>query len=72
MGGWLPYSPAVANSPTFQRWLKNDPQFQAFLDILASPNCKAPPAVANLSFLQDLITHAEDQPFRVWRRQRKP
>ncbi len=61
MGGWLPYSPAVANSPTFQRWLKNDSQFQAFLDILASPNCKAPPAVANLQFLQDLIQRAEDQ-----------
>lgn len=61
MGGWLPYSPAVANSPTFQRWLKMDPQFQTFLDILASPNCKAPPPIANLPFLRDLITRAEDQ-----------
>ena len=61
MGGWLPYSPSVANSPTFQKWLKSNSQFQAFLDILASPNCKAPPAIANLSFLQDLITRAEDQ-----------
>lgn len=64
MGGWLPFSPAVAKSPTFQRWLKKDPQFQAFLDILASPNCKAPPAVANLQFLNDLITSAEDQAVR--------
>lgn len=61
MGGWLPYSPAVANSPTFQKWLKSNSQFQAFLDILASPNCKAPPAIANLAFLHDLITRAEDQ-----------
>lgn len=61
MGGWLPYSPAVAKSPTFQKWLKQDPQFQAFLDILASPNCKAPPAIANLAFLSDLITRAENQ-----------
>jgi multiple sugar transport system substrate-binding protein len=61
MGGWLPYSPAVANSPTFQRWLKKNPQFQAFLDILASPNCKPPPSIANLSFLRDLINRAEDQ-----------
>jgi len=61
MGGWLPYSPAVAKSPTFQKWLKTNPHFQAFLDILASPNCKAPPAIANLSFLQDLITRAENQ-----------
>ncbi|HTQ08524.1 MAG TPA: ABC transporter substrate-binding protein [Fimbriimonadaceae bacterium] len=61
MGGWLPYSPAVANSPTFKRWLKRDPQFQAFLDILASPNCKAPPPIANLAFLYDLITQAEAQ-----------
>jgi ABC-type glycerol-3-phosphate transport system substrate-binding protein len=60
MGGWLPYSPAVAASPTFQRWLKRDPQFKAFLDILASPNCKAPPPVANLQFLDDQIQRAED------------
>lgn len=64
MGGWLPYSPAVANSPTFQRWLKKDPQFQAFIDILGSPNCKAPPAIANLRFLYDLITRAEDDAVR--------
>ena len=60
MGGWLPYSPAVANSPTFQKWLKGDKEFQAFLDILASPNCKAPPPIANLQFLNDQIQHAED------------
>lgn len=64
MGGWLPYSPAVANSPTFQKWLKTNPQFQAFLDILASPNCKAPPPIPNLSFLYDLLTRAEDQALR--------
>ena len=64
MGGWLPYSPAVAKSPTFQKWLKHDSQFQAFLDILASPNCKAPPPIANLQFLNDLITRAEDQATR--------
>lgn len=64
MGGWLPYSPAVANSPTFQKWLKTNPQFQAFLDILASPNCKAPPPIPNLSFLNDLIFRAEDQALR--------
>lgn len=64
MGGWLPYSPAVANSPTFQKWLRTNPQFQAFLDILASPNCKAPPPIPNLSFLNDLIFRAEDQALR--------
>ena len=61
MGGWLPYSPAVAKSPTFQKWLKANPQFQAFLDILASPNCKAAPPIANQQFLNDLITRAENQ-----------
>ncbi|AIE86478.1 sugar ABC transporter substrate-binding protein [Fimbriimonas ginsengisoli Gsoil 348] len=64
MGGWLPYSPAVAKSPTFQKWLKGDKEFQAFLDILASPNCKAPPPIANLQFLNDLISRAEDQAVR--------
>jgi len=61
MGGWLPYSPAVANSPTYQKWLTGDSQFRAFLQILASPNCKPPPAIANLQFLDDLIAHAEDE-----------
>lgn len=64
LGGWLPYSPEVANSPTFQRWLKANPQFQAFLDILASPNCKAPPAIPNFQFLNDLVYRAEDQAVR--------
>lgn len=64
LGGWLPYSPAVANSPTFQKWLRVNPQFQAFLDILASPNCKPAPTIPNLSFLNDLITRAEDQSLR--------
>ncbi|MCW5941175.1 MAG: ABC transporter substrate-binding protein [Fimbriimonadaceae bacterium] len=64
LGGWLPYSPAVANSPTFQRWLRTNPQFQAFLDILASPNCKAPPPIANLQFLTDQIYRAEDRAVR--------
>ena len=64
MGGRLPYSPAVAHSPTFQRRLKGNPQFQAFLDILGSPNCKAPPPIANQQFLTDLIYRAEDQSTR--------
>jgi len=64
MGGWLPYSPAVANSPTFQTWLKKDPQFQAFIDILGSPNCKAPPEIANLRFYFDLIQEEEDNVVR--------
>ena len=64
LGGWLPYSPAVANSPTFQKWLKQNPQFQAFLDILGSPNCKGSPPIANLQFLNDLIGRAEDQAVR--------
>jgi len=61
IGGWLPFSPAVANSPNYQNWLKSHRQFQAFLDILGSPNCKAPPAIANVQFLEDLIGRAEDQ-----------
>jgi multiple sugar transport system substrate-binding protein len=61
LGGWLPMSPAVANSPTFQKWLRANPQFQAFLDILASPNCKAMTSIPNLQFLLDQITRAEDQ-----------
>jgi multiple sugar transport system substrate-binding protein len=60
MGGWLPYSADVANTPTFQRWLSKNRQFKAFLDILGSPNCKAPPPIANYQYLNDLIGQAED------------
>jgi len=64
LGGWLPLSPAVTNSPNFQAWLKENPQFKAFLQILASPNCKPMPAIANLQFLNDQISRAEDQAVR--------
>ncbi len=64
MGGWLPYSPAVANSPKFQKWLKENNQFQAFLDILSSPNCEAAPPLANLQYMMDLVNKAEDEAVR--------
>ena len=31
-GGWLPLSPKVVQTETFQKWLNGNPQFGAFLD----------------------------------------
>lgn len=64
MGGWLPLTPAVVNSPTYQAWIKDNPQYQVFIDILSSPNCVPMPTVAYLQFLNDQIGRAEDQAVR--------
>lgn len=63
-GGWLPLSPRVANSPIYQAWLRENPQFQAFLDILSSENVRSKPTIANLQFLIDQVSRAEDRAIR--------
>jgi len=63
-GGWLPLSPKVVQTKTFQKWLKGNPQFQTFLDIAGSPNCKPLPPVPYLQYLIDGIAKAEDRAVR--------
>ncbi|MBX3118304.1 MAG: ABC transporter substrate-binding protein [Fimbriimonadaceae bacterium] len=59
-GGWLPYSPKITETKTFQAWLQKNPQFQAFIDIIDSPNCKTMPEVPYLQFLNDQTGRASD------------
>lgn len=63
-GGWLPLSPKVVQTDTFQKWLNGNPQFGAFLDILDSENCRPMPPVPFLEFLNQQISRAEDRAVR--------
>ena len=63
-GGWIPLSPDVANAPAYQKFLKENPQFRTFVDILAGPNCQAKPRVGILEYYLDQINRAQDQAFR--------
>ena len=63
-GGWIPLSPDVAHSPTYEEYVKKNPRFQTFIDILDGPNCHAYPPVGYLGFLLDQLTRAEDSALR--------
>lgn len=63
-GGWVPLSPDVANSPIYQGFLHDNPQFKTFIEILSSQNCVAKPSVGYLQYYLDQISRAEDQALR--------
>ena len=63
-GGWLPLSPDVANSPIYSSYLKENPQFKTFVNILGGPNCHSMPSVGYLQFYLDQIQRAEDSALR--------
>jgi multiple sugar transport system substrate-binding protein len=63
-GGWLPLSPDVAHSPTYEGYVKQNPRFQTFIDILDGPNCHAYPPVGYLAYLLDELQRAEDTALR--------
>lgn len=60
-GGWIPLSPRVVQTKTFQKWLKENPQFQTFLNIVESKNCRPLPPVPYLQYLLDRISKTEDR-----------
>lgn len=64
LGGWVPLSPDVANSPIYREFLKENPQFQTFIDILAGPNCHSKPSIGFLQYYMDQISRVEDQALR--------
>ncbi len=63
-GGWLPLTPKVVETKTFEAWLNENPQFRAFISILGSPTCRPMPPVPYLHFLNDQIGRAEDRAVR--------
>ena len=58
--GWLPTSPQMAASPTYQAYLKRFPQYRTFVDLAASDNIETIPPVPYQLFLMDHITTTDD------------
>ncbi|MBI1333817.1 MAG: extracellular solute-binding protein [Armatimonadetes bacterium] len=63
-GGWVPLSPDVAKAPIYQEFLKDNPQFKTFIDILSGPNCHSKPPIGYLQYYMDQISRVEDQALR--------
>lgn len=58
--GALPTCPAVTDAPIFQKYLKENPQLQTFVDMLSSKNLQAVPPVPYAVFLYDRLDRADD------------
>lgn len=63
-GGWLPITPDVARAPIYQDYIKKYPQFQTFVDILASPNVQVSPPVPGQAHLMSRLQWAEEAALR--------
>lgn len=59
-GGWVPLSKDIADSPIFRKYLKENPRFETFIDILNGDNCHPYPPVPYLQFLLDQLNRTED------------
>lgn len=63
-GAWLPLSPDVANAPIYKDYLKQNPEFKTFVDMMPSENIDVSPPVSFQVFLNDQIARAEDRAVR--------
>lgn len=57
--GWLPNSPAMANSPIYQAYLRQYPQYRTFVELAASENIVTTPPVPYQLFLNDQIANVD-------------
>ncbi|MCX7017717.1 MAG: ABC transporter substrate-binding protein [bacterium] len=64
-GGWMPINQAIVDSPDFQQYLKEHPQFRAFVDTLPSPNLQVAPPVTYQNFFMDRLTQMADRVMRL-------
>ena len=58
--GWLPSSARMAQSPDYQAFLHQYPQYKTFVDLAASPNIITTPPVPYQLFLMDRISAVDD------------
>lgn len=58
--GWLPPTPQVAETPHYRRFVKTNPQFKTFTDLLCSPNIVPPPPLPFQLFFFDHIRRADE------------
>ncbi len=57
---WLPDSAQMANTPVYQAYLRQYPQYRIFVDLAASKHISTLPPVPYSVFLQDHITSDDD------------
>lgn len=58
--GWLPASPQISKTETYRAYVRAHPQFQTFIDLLASPNIEPTPPVPFQLLLFDQIKQVND------------
>ena len=63
-GGWLPLTPAIANAPAYQAYLRKFPRFRTFVDMMPSPNLRSKAPVAYQEFLDQVVSKAEEAAVR--------
>jgi multiple sugar transport system substrate-binding protein len=59
-GGWMPINAKVANAPAYQKYVRENPQFKTFLDLMPSENLEPSPPVSYQIFLTDRIGRTDD------------
>ena len=63
-GGWLPITPDVAGAPRYQQYIRENPEFETFVKVLASPHVQVSPPVPVQAYLMNRIGSAEDAALR--------
>lgn len=58
--GWLPFSPAVADSPDFRAFVKKYPQFKTFLGLMTSENLQVAPQGPLQAYAMDADVKANE------------
>jgi len=63
-GGWLPMTRPVAESKTYQTYLRNYPEFKQFVDLMPSKQFQPLPPVTVEMFIADKINQNQDLALR--------
>jgi hypothetical protein len=56
----MPINAKVANAPAYQKYVRENPQFKTFLDLMPSENLEPSPPVSYQIFLTDRIGRTDD------------
>ncbi len=60
-GGWLPMTRLTARSKAFQKYARENPGFQTFLDLMNSDSLEPLPPIPIQNFIGDKINEAQDR-----------
>ena len=60
-GGWLPMTRTTARSKAFAKYVRENPQFKTFLDLMESDALEPLPPVTIQNFIGDKMTEAQDR-----------